>query len=644
MGVEDFYGKWLLDMIRKYPRIRPDVTNLSVYSLSIDMNGLLHMVAPGTYAYNLRPNQMERRKREISELIREIRSRETDPKKIQEEVEEELFKHFVANLIDEIEKRCGMFKVSNLLNIAVDGVVPWAKCQQQRIRRFKNAGAETNYLEDDFYYFNASANITPGTPFMQKVDLAFQEWIKTRTSTRSEPKNIRYSSFMVPGEGEHKIIADMRDGIVGSDVGQNMIVGKDADLVILSLISPLQNIIVNRERKDDNVDVRELRENLLTEMNFAGNSPETCLRDFVLISFFVGNDFLPRIYQFKNVQASLDFFIKTYRRLQLPLTDPGQNIIWKNFKKYLGRVQEKNYEFIGAILEEDWEYPPKILMSTVSEDGDFLEDDFHRLWYSNAMLPRSAKGAELYRDLMVDPEPSAEDIECLCHDYLTGLQWVLRYYTSNNAKRDYLYPHFYAPLVEDLITYIPQIDEENPISIETVSSRFYTSKFGTKNADLAPRMPHQLSMVIPPTASSVLLEKKLFDYVNYEKMNELSDTAPIGVEEELDTVSRGKEHSSLAFVPPIEIKRVMKSVTLRGLSKELKNMSEDHQPIVKSAISRAVMLRLRDEAEGGRGQGRGRGRGSRNSGEFRMPFRKLTTSPTDSERPKRLVFKNDESK
>ena len=127
---------------------------------------------------------------------------------------------------------------------AVDGVAPAAKMGQQRERRFRSA-KEARVVRDLHIKhgkqwvdrgidFNM---ISPGTQFM--VDL--QTYLRKelgKAMTAEGVREVTLSGADVPGEGEHKIMAELRErrknGVSGE---QTLIYGLDADLIFLSLIA-----------------------------------------------------------------------------------------------------------------------------------------------------------------------------------------------------------------------------------------------------------------------------------------------------------------------------------------------------------------------------------------------------------------------
>lgn len=125
-----------------------------------------------------------------------------------------------------------MVRPRKLLMIAVDGVAPRAKMNQQRSRRFRSAQeakekdkqAEeframlraNGQLEDDGKEAAPktwdSNSITPGTPFMDLLAASLRYWCSYKSSTDPawEKLKVIISDATVPGEGEHKIMNFVR--------------------------------------------------------------------------------------------------------------------------------------------------------------------------------------------------------------------------------------------------------------------------------------------------------------------------------------------------------------------------------------------------------------------------------------------------
>lgn len=156
--------------------------------------------------------------------------------------------------------------------LAIDGVAPVAKMSQQRDRRFKSAKEAKHKRElaiecghpvrDDPIDFNM---ISPGTEFMDNLEQYLVSQIKENTKKGMKWYGIKFtiSGSCIPGEGEHKIMDEIRrrksesqpskgskpskgsqpsKGSTPSSV--NCIYGLDADLLFLALINDPECIIV----------------------------------------------------------------------------------------------------------------------------------------------------------------------------------------------------------------------------------------------------------------------------------------------------------------------------------------------------------------------------------------------------------------
>ena len=165
-----------------------------------------------------------------------------------------------------------MVRPRKVLMMAVDGVAPRAKMNQQRSRRFRSAQDAKEKEEDkaefirsmlkngqsvdDFTETNKkewdSNVITPGTPFMDKLAQSLRYWAAYKLSTDPgwEKLKVIISDATVPGEGEHKIMEFIRSQRRSPHHDPNtrhVIYGLDADLIMLGLATHEPHFRVLRE-------------------------------------------------------------------------------------------------------------------------------------------------------------------------------------------------------------------------------------------------------------------------------------------------------------------------------------------------------------------------------------------------------------
>lgn len=245
MGIPAFF-RWLH---RKYPQMVEPVGehNLDAATkqeawfdnLYLDMNNIIH---PCTHPENKPPPTTE----------------------------EQMF----YEIFDYTDKVIAMIKPRRLVFLAIDGVAPRAKMNQQRTRRFRavqESEEKKNQIEKIREQLRAnniepdregpketfdSNVITPGTEFMTNLSKALQGWIDKKLATFDERgvwhKNLQVilSDSSVPGEGEHKIMDYLRKEKASKHYNPNLrhcLYGADADLIMLGLATHETHFTILRE-------------------------------------------------------------------------------------------------------------------------------------------------------------------------------------------------------------------------------------------------------------------------------------------------------------------------------------------------------------------------------------------------------------
>ncbi|KAL4879351.1 XRN 5'-3' exonuclease N-terminus-domain-containing protein [Aspergillus karnatakaensis] len=245
MGVPALF-RWLS---KKYPKIISSVIEEQPY----EVNG--EEIPVDTTGPNPNGEEMDNLYLDMNGIVHPCTHPEGKPPPANEqEMMIEIFKY--------TDRVVNMVRPRKLLMIAIDGVAPRAKMNQQRARRFRSAqeAREQDEKKQEFQKMLAKQNgdkdqglqeevvqktwdsnvITPGTPFMDILAASLRYWIayKLNTDPAWEKMKIIISDATVPGEGEHKIMEFIRSQRASPEHDPNtrhVIYGLDADLIMLGL-------------------------------------------------------------------------------------------------------------------------------------------------------------------------------------------------------------------------------------------------------------------------------------------------------------------------------------------------------------------------------------------------------------------------
>jgi hypothetical protein len=581
MGIPKFYGRWITSDKYKYVIARALPTTIA--NLWIDGNGSIHNVAQDHYGYGKGFNAKVAAAMEVA-----------DP--LQQEYEfDKKFTKYLTDLISKVKPQVGFC-------LAIDGVAPIGKIAQQQERRNKAVHGLKGAPKKGF----DSNCITPGTPFMVLLDRSIQQWILT---SRDElPPQLIYSSHMVRGEGEHNIFDHVRNGDVRLDTeGYNVVYGLDADLIILSLLSPARRIMLCREDLGRNVNIDILRDAIVEDLKEGIEAePETLIRDFAFMTFFVGNDFLRPLFALGDVGENINDLMETYKAIGSTFTDNQGGINWETVWAFIGSFAAIEEELLTRLGGADVAFPFPPLMDAITittaggetYTGDIQDvndpnqqagrtvtldyDKFRSNWYRHALGPRDPAVWDLLDTENINPV-SEQAIESMCIDYLKTLQWNLLYYMKGEKgiKKDWLYHYRYAPLLKDLQHTCRRLIDSNP-----QLSALLLAELGPHDTDIIFTFNEQLLAVIPPSSFHLIPERLRQLVVPGGPLCDMCVTDFI-----LDTPHKNEDWETIAVLPFIPVKRIYD--TVRAVIKDDTLTVTEATPIIIEMFAKDVKIPIK---------------------------------------------------
>ena len=336
MGIPGFYGHWITNYVRHaiFKGLPPVVS-----SLAFDLNGVFH----------------DARKKVFDNYPRDERARQAFASQSSIELELKMQAQIEKIILDMVYRTTPQ----DCLILAVAGVAPAAKLQPQPGRRersaFERSGSEL---------FDKNA-ITPGTDFMMRLDSFIIRFIDSNRD--SLPRKVIYSSHLVPGEGEHKIMEFYRSGEVTNDSnGAHVLYGLDADLIMLSLLSPLSNIFLSRETIAETVSIDVVKDYLKSL-----SQSSSVVDDFVIMMTLIGNDFLPHSPSLSLLSESINNILDIYSAGDFSFAFVDQSgipsINWDSFAKFIDVLSNTESTRLANLSTVSFAFPSRFFNASVDK-------------------------------------------------------------------------------------------------------------------------------------------------------------------------------------------------------------------------------------------------------------------------------------
>jgi 5'-3' exonuclease len=471
----------------------------TIDTLALDLNGIFHPAAQKIFQYGEHAR--------VKSLLNPIRR--INHHSLQQKTFKEVCRH-----IDEIVSRVRPLK---RLFLCVDGVAGASKMAQQRQRRFKSSLTR----EEGSNEFDSNC-ITPGTQFMDELTsyIDCHVRLQKRTNPLWKPLEVLFSNEKVPGEGEAKCIAYVRQRTSVED--RFCIYGLDADLVMLCLALKRPHVYIYRDDTYNTsqrfvLDIGKFSRVLRSKMG-----TRTAIEDFIFLCFMVGNDFLPSIPGLEILMGGIELMLDLYIQV---CTKPDMGFV--DLHKYTLRLpilfsyMKELTPHITHTLKNKYKVRKRYFRDEVM-DRHFHEDDKGEVL---VVFDRFKK------DYYATKLPKA-DVNTVCVEYLKGLQWVIHYYMKGMPNWNWNYPYHYGPFIDDISRCKEFKGETYP----------YTQ----------PCRPFQQLLAVLPRKSRGLLPKALGKLM--EDNSPIHDLYPDTFKVDVD--GKRAEWEGIAILPLVDLPRV----------------------------------------------------------------------------------------
>jgi 5'-3' exonuclease len=357
--------------------------------------------------------------------------------------------------------------------LAVDGVVPMAKIRQQRVRRFKSVWLRKVIAPvGESWDTNA---ITPGTHFMDSLGLMLNGLAKKHAGWT-------VSGVDEVGEGEHKIMKWLRDGVFDGDI---VVYGLDADLILLSMLVGEEkglSLFLLREKQEFGrmspltpgaaqeyqfMNIREFQGRL-------GLSGYSAVLNYIGYMSLMGNDFLPHSLTHKLSDDGHEFVMNEIRAQKEALIEDGR-VSLSVLKDVVGRWGQGEETRMLAMIRKKREQAVRGVAKHMGE-----EEGLPLKWDAEAALMDGNKLREGWKEKYWHILSANYDVEHVCGEYVKGFQWIIDYYMGTLVNSSWMFPAWLPPLWSDLAAFL---DVEMPVEIT--------------GGGASPAPQEQLAMVLP---------------------------------------------------------------------------------------------------------------------------------------------------
>ncbi|KAL6055455.1 Gastrulation defective protein 1 [Balamuthia mandrillaris] len=333
--------------------------------------------------------------------------------------------------------------------------------------------------------------VTAGTPFMHRLKKSLCYWVCSRLQNDRKYHAIKFfvSGPDVAGEGEVKIMENIsvraRQDPNFRNVQSHLIVGSDADLILMGLSSSVDNlfILTTDGQSPDFLLFSVHQFSASMQLWFPGSDCNRIKLDFMLLSLFLGNDYLPKLRC-----CSFESLWQRYKRLKYNPRYKAEYLfnkqdytlnwsflldVFGSYGKHIRPLPKGPSPSSQRIQTNEQHIAPTNGTNTKEKNNDEEEDD--EVICFRGFLPGSASVVsgdkskanvdEEQDEAEMDEEQDEEEGEndeddiqleglaygCDPYEYMQGILWCAKMYIEGRCPDYRWYYHYrYAPTAAEI--------------------------------------------------------------------------------------------------------------------------------------------------------------------------------------------------
>ena len=183
--------------------------------------------------------------------------------------------------------------------------------------------------------------------------------------------------------------------------------------------------------------------------------------DYIFLCFLLGNDFLPHFPALNIRTTGIDTILTVYKKVIGNSNDNivnGSKIIWKNFRKIIMELANTEEELICNEYNIRDKQSKNIINRKMEESDRFVSIPMLDRSIEKYINPYEKQWQERYYYQLFKIDIDDNRRKQISINYLEGLEWTLKYYTTGCVDWRWNYNYNYPPLLYDLSKYIPYFD------------------------------------------------------------------------------------------------------------------------------------------------------------------------------------------